>query len=723
MAHLNELDNETKFLHSKIVEIMHSRGIDIREESIIENCCKAIAKLEKSSKTRKISLLLKLIIAHREHVRLNGDILGILDVSIRQEPELMLSILKCCLANSEFKNIDEIQHALEKYAEEPKVKLFMRKHIEKRLGRDKKESIDELERRIDIMIAEMAPSNAEVLEFLRQNKGLPARIIEKIPFAVSTDQGGLMEILEAYYALAKHSTTVSTRVVELTAHVVLEEEHYDDEIARFVSSFSHLLLPSFTKLVESMNAAFLEKKKYASALRNIIGCMGIESFIDLVSPVEMSRHAAIFRNVSNTDLSVFVRLYKRYACENSSNELSHLLECLPGFCSYCTDYDGVIGEVLMICKSSIRDSRGAVCRALEKLIYTQRQNLAENLVLPNEIPREHTARILAEIRDSGIVNAVLGAFLCDSGVQCDSVLELLVDLTGIDMSSELESIILKRAVNSGISGSDAVRLMPFFVRKWSYNYDLIAELMSQCSSSEASVQKRAYTLLTAIYKEKDVPCVCDVLFASTERLLQAPAARHRILLMYTIAKKGCPCAADIKNRFFQCVSKYASEGNAKCKKMVKEIICEVIENRELYEFILSNIDPEAEDVHALTGYVLLLQIVVDCMERYGAAESIVSGLFERIKRVCFVSETIVRPAICIFGRMLRMECFAPFVDEIASILSQYMRTYSKKYNRELKDVAMIAKSAGCELTKEMRTMLRLKNRGGSCKKIEVTKAT
>lgn len=766
MNHVAELSDASQTLHNKIVSILVANNKPADPDNIIKSACETILKLYALDNVEKVESILNIVVAYREHI-VYGDLLfNVVECAIDQHTDLALSIVKSCLRNAGNADTSRIQSLLLDRRGLAGVAHVITKHFnisKADLGEIGQTAGDrsacyagQFVSKLGLMRANGDQTGEFVLSYMKSASDLGPDVLVRIIDALSPENKDNFEILGLVYGFNRRNTNlqklsrlsghalegcesiISPKLIELTRYEMIEAKHSDHRLEEFVSLFSDLLLPNFIPLIEEINGVFLSENKFVGLLRNIIRYIKVEVFIEIVKPIQVEKHCNVFKGVSNCDLEVFTGLYALYNTEERNAQMGYLLACLPHFCNYCTDYGNNIGEVISVIRGSIPAHRNLACSALEKMLYSHTLNMKGGLVLDNPIEKAESARILESLKASGIVQDVVQALMCSNNNECDRALELLIDLTGLDLSGELMSAILKPQEGGRVGLYDALRLMAFFAHKWKYEYDLISELLRLTTSAENNIQKRAYFLLYRICCAQAVPCFCDLLFTSTAAGMHPSSTRNRIMLLYAIAKRGCAgCKCeDMREKFFSELAKYAKNGNVKAKKFAREIAVELADNPDLRTFILGRIDRETGDQELVGGCLEVAFIILEHIgrneeyrlrneERCGGGPAgnceFTGALFAKINHISFSSEQLVKSILKLFALMFSLPACSALAGDITFILSRYIPRFNKKLNRELRECTLAAQNGGHKLSREMVLLLKFKNRSGRPKEIQVLK--
>lgn len=555
----------------------------------------------------------------------------------------------------------------------------------------------------------------------------------------------------------------SDKLFELIRHELIDGSNTENDLLEFVSLLSDFILPTFIPLISEINSMFLQQNLYSTLLRNIASYIQLEDFIEIIQQIDINKHFQVFKSISNADLSVFTNLYKAhfgllkleiektsddcfYNCIVKEDSLDYLLSCLPGFCNYCTDNFDNIENIIKIFGFHFSSHKNAILSALERLIISHSSNLSDCLVLRNPIEKETSLKILESIKKSNLLDRIFIDFVNNKNFSHFSLISTLFDMHQVDLSGIIipaimlgnpacisvlhESVIL--------SIGDSLRLLPFFCKGKYFDFDFISRLVELCSSSEFDIQKRAYFLLYTIYSNSSTPvCICDMLYSSLEHSATSPSARNRMMLQYCILKNGCKdckidSSLDHNSKFFKAMVKSLRIGNAKCKKFAKEIIVEIMEDCNFRQFLVSHSVKTNPDPVFLAGCVECIAFILDHIllnQEYVLSKQnnefevglFKNELFNLLLSVSCYSQEIVRTTLKIFEMVLCVEDFSSFIPEILKTVDGYVLTFSKKYNRELKNFCISAERQGLPLTKPMKTLLKFRNKSGIPKEYQVVK--
>lgn len=184
--------------------------------------------------------------------------------------------------------------------------------------------------------------------------------------------------------------------------------------------------------------------------------------------------------------------------------------------------------------------------------------------------------------------------------------------------------------------------------------------------------------------------------------------------------------------------KHSKNGNVKARKYAREIIAENAASPELRAFILAGMSGECEDLEFLNGCLEAAHAIIEhivCNQEYverrrsspdadarnEADWEFIASIFRKIEEMGFSTEAIVKQVLCVFALMLSLQECSSLAEGIVAMISKYVTSFHKRFNRELRDCIVSAKKAGHRLSKEMATLLRLKNRSGPGKDIQIIK--
>ncbi|KAM0680981.1 hypothetical protein GINT2_000763 [Glugoides intestinalis] len=559
---------------------------------------------------------------------------------------------------------------------------------------------------------------------------------------------------------AEFKSIFQPKFIQLIRHEILEAEHPEQAISELVSLLSKDFLPSFTSLIVELNNNFISQKKNQRILQNIISYIGIQNFISIIDHVDIAKHAALFKVLSNIDLSVFIGLYHFYSqgtdfeiptldysrsepiecilSDTAENCIGYLLGCLPSFCYYCTDIYENCHSLIKIFNTIIKTRPSIINSALEKLLQSHINSLSNNLVLVNPITMEESEKILEAVKSSGLAHSLMEMFIENTNFECEDTLNLLLPLCEIDLSNDLIPIIMEEQVNPNITVCSALRLMVFFVRKHRYDFDFINRILELCSSQVPDLQKKAYLLLYHIYTNRltDV-CICDILYSTLCRTVGLPAERNRIMVLYAILRNGCVnCQLEDKTEIFK---KFIYEtvvgftkGNYKCKKLVKEIVIDMVDDQFFIDYLEAYTSPSNTDEMLLSGCISAIYVLLDhisnnlgyidinCSDegRERTTEKL-HKLFSLLLSVGKHSQKTSKQLLEIFAFFIKHPQFMIFHQEILKLVDAYINQFSKKLNADLRKFCVCAKNNDLPLTRSMKTLLKFRNKGGVSKDIQV----
>ncbi|KAI5169818.1 hypothetical protein PAEPH01_1023 [Pancytospora epiphaga] len=762
MSHIEELSDVALVLHNRILSAITANNLTCDATTIVKSLCEAILKLMANRQTDKIKSMLEIIIAYRENITYGELLYKVIEISLPMYSSLSLSILKSCIKNDsntdrqKFINlllentaIPDCKYVLARYLGVSKTETATITPVEGvSLNVQSIQNTDEFLAILSTLPSESSETNEFIYEYLGKIESMELVELQNIGRVLLRGHKRNLDILCYIFSfyrklvnnnnIRRHTEHVkgpcepllTPKIIELVRHEVVEASHPEPRIESFVALFSDLLFPSFIPMISAVNELFIFEGKYLGLLKNIVKYVGVEEFIEVVKPLQMEKHYKILRSVSNCDLETFISLYSQYDCEAKATSRNCLVSCLPGFCNYCTDYSENIDKTISILKGAFKTFRNVACVALEQLIHSHTLNMQSKLVLDNPIPREMSVRILEAVKNSNIINDLISVFIQTTNNECDTVMEMMVSLTGQDLSSELSQVIKNPECNSNIRLYDALRLMVFFVNRWTYDYDLISELLRLRSSPENNVQKKAYFLLNALCSSHSMPCFCDLLF--NDSMVHSSSTRNRLLLLHTIVRKGCiNCKCEnMLEKFFSELVRHSKDGNVKSRKFTKEIITQLAGNIEFRRYLLSIIARETEDQGLIGGGIsasVILLGVIGGEYRNEACEmdvttyEFVKALLSRISQVSFNSDAFIKEIIQIYTLVFNMKSYSAFADDAIFIISKYITRYHKKFNSELRECCFAAKRKNYTLSKEMVTHLRFKNRADEPKDIQVLK--
>lgn len=574
------------------------------------------------------------------------------------------------------------------------------------------------------------------------------------------------------------NSIISNKLLNLMKFEIFENENNSEEsLLEMVSHISSFVLPGFSSLLRDLNSKFLHSdnnnnnnninnSKLTSILRNLVSYIKIDEFIDIVEDINISKHYLLFKGISNSDISVFLDLYSKYP-----NDRDCILSLLPSFSYYCTDqYDNYISFINII-KSHIKTHPTIVSLTIERLIQSHRNNLQNELKLVNPISKEESLRILRGL--DGILNGMMEVYMESKGNEYDCAIESLIDLLflleeynsnniniggkmeNFSSSNQITTVMFKSIMdcinneNNSSNLYNALRLLPFFVKYSYFDFDFISRLVELCSSSEIDIQKKSYHLLYCIYnKGRTDVCICDILYSSLGRTVNGPSEKNRILLQYSIIKRGCKCTSNNFNnngsnnnnndnttntnnntnininnnnvasavmfdKFIKEILENIITGNHKCKKAIKEILRDIVDD-QFVKFLILNMN--SDDSKIVSGCIEIFHFILENNLHYD--EIIVRRLIE----VGSHSQSVSKQVLSIFILLIKehLDVFDQFRDDILNLVDSYISQFSKKMNSQLREFCVIAEKKGI-LTKVMRSFLRLKNSGGKVREIKIVK--
>jgi len=610
---------------------------------------------------------------------------------------------------------------------------------------------------------ESATVNTILLSYLRvnddRNGHIGTKTLLKIIGCMSPLQPGTLEMLILLLTCHKNNvlrlkekeSIFTPKLVEIIRNEVLEAEHPDNELAPLISLLSGSILPVFTSLLVEVNEKFLTDRKHLKLLQNMISYITIQDFADVVGSVDIQKHCAVFKGLSNVDLSVFFGMYRAYTrgtefeqldldytkanpivCIHTvaaTDAINCLLSCLPSFCYYCTDQYGNAENLIKILEHHVNTHPTVVAAAVEKLIYSQSSNLTDVLHLNNPINRSESANLLTALRESVVLHGLVQRFIqCDT-FECASALQMLIRLCGVDMSGQIIPVILGDE-QSTLSLHGALRLMIFFVECNTFDFDFISRLLELCSSPEPGLQKKAYQLLCSIYSMRRTSvCICDILYTSLAKSLNISAGKQRLELLATIIKNGCKdCKIESRERM---VDKFVSEvvqglvvGNVKRRKMAKEVVVEMAGDEYFLRYLLEYVFRKTNDTTLMCGCVVAAQELlehasVECYDGGLDKEAVIRALMS----VATHSQQVAKYAIKAFGFIVTRPELGGFYGEMSKAVEAYISQFSRKMNAELKEFCIRAQKAGQPLSRSMKGLLRYRNKGGKGGDVLLVKKT
>ncbi|KAI5149662.1 hypothetical protein ENBRE01_1044 [Enteropsectra breve] len=760
MIFKDELKEQARELYEKIVFIFENNSVEVTADNIIKYCAEAVIKMYHEQNI-SVQSLLEIILACREHLVYDSSIHKLISLVAEDHANMAASVSKVCLNNSAEIDTSRFCELLTKYKHNKSINAVIRRFY----SEEKEEEIvtySECVSSLNDAVHNASKDNKLVLNLLNSSPNVPSEILNTLIQVIEPQGNENLQILHSIFehnkrnisifkcasqrnksTLETSNTTVemqmSPELISLVRYEVVEASHDEKQLEEFVSVFSDYLLPYFMSMISNLNKEFLETGKHAVLLRNIAKYINTEEFLEIIHPLDIQKHWAVLRDASNQDLSTFVGLYNKFY--KTPGDLKAVMACLPGFVSYCSDSENNIHRIIEIFKQHINLEKNIVMRALERIIYSHELNLKDNLVLRNPVPKEDSFRILEAIRNSGLIFEVMKAFIASTNNECDEAFELLVGITGLDMSAELESIIMNPSQNSSISLCDAIRLMGFFIGKWNYSYDLVSEMLQHCRNPDVNICKKSYYLLYFMAKNSKLPCICDLLFTSSESLQNTAVSRNRMMLLFTILLQGCKeCkCCDMPERFFRELVVYSLNGNIKCKKYLREIVLEIGLSPVLRNYLISLINAHVDEIQIVKGCIEVASLIfeqignsmeksendsntVECLtKQQDEQREFARVLFSRIIETSCSSEQYVKQVIGLFRIILSSGVFEEFYEDISCVMEKYSTQFNKKYNREIKECAALMGKNNITLVKGIKNFTRFKNKGGHYKKIQVVK--
>lgn len=741
-----------EFLISKIKQALIATNLPINNETIIKSCCETILELINRNRTNYQDFYEIIADCISENTKLTEYLKKTINFGLLSN-DSYLTVLKIIKALISFGNESEdlmkiiTKHILNnpdhKGACNIIAKTFSKKYF----------NTFSLDLKTIIIKNSMEYLDLDLIEFLRVNKthkdsdAIIQRYLdlkrERSEVITTEDLNFIVEIIETgslkflinifyfnknnFYKNRKDQIIkFNDKLLNLVRFEVLEKDldgKRFENIMELFSLVSNFLLPCFSLLIKEINLKFLAgENRLCSVLRNIASYIKVEEFLDIIEPLNIKKHSQILKGLSNIDLSVFVDIYNTYANdETDSSSIHYILLFLPGFCNYCTDFNENIYQVLEIFKIHLPNA--CIFNSLEKLIFSHKQNLNENLCLNNPIPKEDSVKILSAIKDSKIIFNIIN---CYSEHPIDSLLEIMIDVSGLNIFPVLYRNIVDISYdfndnniscieyeNIKFNLYDSLRLMVFYVKNNLFHIDFISRIMDLCSSPESSIQKKAYSLLCSIYKYgSSTVCICDNLFTSLERTVQGPSLGGRIMLEYTILNKGCKThiptikTDEMIYKFYTELVKGTNKGNIKCRKILSDIIYDLKENLLFIDFIKLNTTPSCPDPDLLIGLIETISCLID----FKSFDD-----YDLLFNTSMYSQDVIKPFLIVFTKILDESN----KERIFSIVDNYIEKFFKKFNKQLREFCIFVGKKNINLSSKMKTLLRFKNKGGKTGDIEV----
>lgn len=611
--------------------------------------------------------------------------------------------------------------------------------------------------------------NNVILSYLqfRSNNPLNSDEIKEISQFVASDSPQNYQILILLFEFNRRNiskskicpvdnglvTIFTPHLLELTRYEIIESERDENSLIELLSLLSDSLLPHFIPLIKEINQKFLAENKFQKLLRNLISYIKIEEFAEIVQNVDISKHFIIFKGLSNVDLSVFIELYSiarigtefeslnldlsksaGFPCIASEEDaLDCVISCLPSFSYYCTDYFMNIKNLILILKAHFQTHKNVICSTIERIVQSHKSNLTNLLTMNNPITLEDSKSILLHLKQSNLVFDLLNLFTESNNSDSQVALQLMIELTGIDYSSEAINVILNDS--NDVSICNALRILPFFINGKKFDFDFISRILELASSSQNDMQKKAYNLLSCIYDNSATSvCICDLLYSTMKQSAASPALKNRLMLQYSILKKGCPgcgnsngnddSGSSLNNfgKFITELIKNLKSGNAKCKKFITELVIEFSNNNDFINFIIYNLSKKNTDISILCGSLECCLILAEhftgnqqYLEINKDCSLFLNQIFPVIIEVSLYSQEVVKPIL----KILKFFNSEEFQNKISITIDSYIHQFSKKYNRELKEFCIDAEKKGFPLTRPMKTLLKFRNKSGRSKDIPV----
>lgn len=789
-------------LLAKIQEVLKSRKIPETSENIANACFEAVIELVKQNKPDFKRLLG--VVATTKAFEINEISLQAIRMSIKACPDIWCQILSEFARKSSHSAIldaREFQRLIRELlanVEIPEISRFIVGYF------DHSSYFDMCNTKIQVALLkggmDLFPDGFDIFGFISVNSqifdssDLSQLLVQFLVFKNNSDSeipiSCLRSMIDLMIPMASENLEISTLIltfyrrhvqkakimnqqppeslltqkfVEIIRHEVCEAENRERDLVVLFSLLSDSILPTFSSLINDMNASFLKEGTLQKVLQNIISYIGIPTFADVVGSIDISRHYLLFKGLSNMDLGVFFGLYHTYSkgieCEipdidysradlftcvpstNSKQGLDALMTCLASFCYYCTDHSGNCENLMKIFKRHIETYPTIVYSALERLLYSHTNNLNNTLLTSNPIPKEESMEILRTVRDHQIVYILLGKYVKNTTHNIEDALKLLINLSQLDLSGQLVSIILEGPRDLNLSLVDALRLMPFFIDKCIFEEDFISGALEYCSSQEVSIQKSAYRLLHAIYASRRTRvCICDLLYTSLTRTANQAAENPRISLLYTVLKNGClNCKIEDRNEMF---NKFLSElatgiikGNTKCRRIISEVVVSLLDDDFFLNFLDTQMSEQNGDVELLSGCILISFIILQQINfklehsdpQDGGSMStkriseISDLLLNAVLRVSMHSSQVARHALRVFRFAILKPEYAGFYEKFFEVVDLYIGQFGKKLNSDLKRFCISARKRELLLLPSMKTLLKFRNKGGEPEDITVCK--
>lgn len=213
------------------------------------------------------------------------------------------------------------------------------------------------------------------------------------------------------------------------------------------------------------------------------------------------------------------------------------------------------------------------------------------------------------------------------------------------------------------------------------------------------------------------------------------------MVLYAILRNGCKnCQLENKTEIFkkfiyETVVGFA-KGNHKCKKLVKEIVTDMADDQFFIDYLEAYTSPNNADVLLLSGCISAIHVLlehissnlgylnVNCTEEgKNKTNEKLHKLFSLLLSVGKHSQRISKQLLEIFTFFINDPQFMIFQDEVLKLVDAYITQFSKKLNAELRKFCVSATSHGLPLTRNMKTLLKFRNKGGVSKDIKIVEKT
>ncbi len=745
MSHIEELKGESLEIHNKIIELLEYSGVEAKPNEIITNCLEAIKKLYKSGNSGKASSLLSILTCYRDSIVFDDLLFSVIKLTLNDFPSLTKSIIKSGIRNTENWDFSQLGLFLSKNFNIKGVRYILRKYSEQ-LKNSENDMVNEKTDLFELFKTNKEKCmNFEILKFLKNRENVSNDELLEIIANIKKNGDNNLQILMLLYKFYRNNqieynvrkkqeinvtykSIICPRLVELTEDEMFLRNHSEKILEEFVGSFSDFLFPNFISLIYSVNLIYMNEGKMSNVLRAIIKYIKLEKFIEIVKPLDAKSHFILFKDVTNADIGTFIMLYN-----NSSDNLNYLMPVLVGFSTFCTDHNHNIEKYLDIMKEALTINFRIACTAIEKLINSHMLNIESNCLLPNPIPKDDSKRILNAIKLSKIHDNVINLFLKDDTSENCEVIKLLANLSDLNFGEKLLNIILGREIDERITLYKSLKLMRFFIDKVAYNFEFINRLLEICVNGNSNEQKLAYSLLAIIKTSDNLFCICDLLFTNEMLSVTSTKSKNRLALLYAIFSNKCQnhISDNFIPRFYTELLKFSVVNNIKSRKFASEIIFKLQENSDLRQFVINKIKIYNNDINLLTGALKTGSIIINAIsltKQYISENqladtdlSFINYFISEIFDISFSYELIVKHVLDVFSVYYSLECCKPWHSQISDIMKTYIKNYSKKFNTKLKECVLIAKNNKVLLNKEMKLILRYKNKAGKEKNIQVIK--